>query len=393
MTMSIKPYSVFIIGIMMMGCEETNTYVEPPPLKVTVAQPIVQEITDFLEFTGTTHASEKVKINARVSGVLQSMHFVPGTIVEQGQLLFIIDPREYEADLRAARAELASTHAELKRSETEYNRAQILHKKNAGSESDVVKWRGEMEVAKASIERADAKVERAKLTLSYTQVTAPIRGRIGRDQVDVGNLVGEGEATILTDLTQYSPMYAYFDLNERDLLTIMSLYRKKLKEKGIDPRTSGAEDADITLFLGLSDEEGYPHEGLFEFGESGLDTDTGTVQLRGVFENSEIPPRLVPGLFARLRMPVTARDSMPLVTEEAIAADQSGRFVLVINKENVVEKRNIQLGQLIDGMRVIEKGIEHDDWIIVKGVQRVRSGSKVEPEKIDMASLKVSVRK
>jgi RND family efflux transporter MFP subunit len=390
-----KSCSVIIIGLMMMGCEDTNTYVEPPPLKVTAAQPIVQEITDFLEFTGTTHASEKVKINARVSGVLQSMHFVPGTIVEQGQLLFIIDPREYEADLRAAKAELASTHAELKRSETEYNRAQILHKKNAGSESDVVKWRGEMEVAKASIERADAKVERAKLTLSYTQVTAPIKGRIGRDKVDVGNLVGEGEATVLTDLTQYNPMYAYFDLNERDLLTIMSLYRKKLEQKRIDPAYSatGLKSADIILHLGLSDEEGYPHEGLFEFGESGLNTDTGTVQLRGVFENSESPPRLVPGLFARLRMPVTARDSMPLVTEEAISADQSGRFVFIINKENVVEKRNIQLGQLIDGMRVIEKGIEHDDWIIVKGIQRVRSGSKVEPEKIEMASLKVSVRK
>jgi len=187
-------------------------------------------------------------------------------------------------------------------------------------------------------------------------------------------------------------MYVYFNLNERDLLTIMSLYRNALKEKGIDPRISGAENADIALFLGLSDEEGYPHEGLFEFGESGLDTDTGTVQLRGVFENPEIPPKLIPGLFARIRMPFTTRNNMPLVTEEAIAADQSGRFVLVINNENVVEKRNIRLGQLIDGMRVIEEGVKHDDWIIVKGVQRVRSGSKVDPDKIDMASLKVSAR-
>jgi len=390
--MKINTFLLFPVYLTLLACEENNTYVEPPPLKVTVAQPIVQEITDFLEFTGTLHASEKVKINARVSGVLQSMHFVPGTIVDKGQLLFVIDPREYETDLQAAKAELSSAHAELKRSETEYNRAKTLHKKNAGSESDVVKWRGEMEVAKASIKRAEAKVDRVQLTLSYTQVTAPIRARIGRDHVDVGNLVGEGEATFLTDLTRYDPMYVYFDLNERDLLTIMSLYRKSLKEKGIDPRISGAENADIALFLGLSDEEGYPHEGLFEFGESGLDTDTGTVQLRGVFENPEIPPKLIPGLFARIRMPFTTRNNMPLVTEEAIAADQSGRFVLVINNENVVEKRNIRLGQLIDGMRVIEEGVKHDDWIIVKGVQRVRSGSKVDPDKIDMASLKVSAR-
>ncbi len=390
--MKINTFLIFPVYLTILACEEPNTYVEPPNPKVTIAQPLVQEITDYLEFTGTTDASEKVNVTARVSGLLQSMHFEPGTNVDQGQLLFVIDPSEYEADLQAADAELASAHAELKRAETEYQRAQKLYGKNAGSESDVVKWRGEMEVAKATIQRAQAKVERAKLTLSYTQVTAPISGRIGRDLIDVGNLVGEGEATVLTDLTLYDPMYVYFDLNERDLLTAMSLYRKKLKEKGIDPRTTATRRVDIPLYLGLSDEEGYPHEGLYDFGDSNLNADTGTVQLRGVFENSEIPPRLLSGLFARIRMPITTRQNMPLVTEEAIGADQSGRFVLVINNENVVEKRIIRLGQLIDGMRVIEEGIKHDDWIIVKGVQRVRSGSKVDPDKIDMASLKVSAR-
>lgn len=390
--MKINTFLIFPVYLTLLACEEPNTYVEPPNPKVTIAQPLVQEITDYLEFTGTTDASEKVNVIARVSGLLQSMHFEPGTNVDQGQLLFVIDPSEYEADLQAAEAELASAYAELKRAETEYQRAQKLYKKNAGSESDVVKWRGEMEVAKATIQRAQAKVKRAKLTLSYTQVTAPISGRIGRDLIDVGNLVGEGEVTVLTDLTKYDPMYVYFDLNERDLLTAMSLYRKKLKEKGIDPRTAATKSVDIPLYLGLSDEKGYPHEGLYDFGDSNLNADTGTVQLRGVFENSEIPPRLLSGLFARIRMPITTRQNMPLVTEEAIGADQSGRFVLVINNENVVEKRIIRLGQLIDGMRVIEEGIKHDDWIIVKGVQRVRSGSKVEPDKIDMASLKVSAR-
>jgi RND family efflux transporter MFP subunit len=389
--MNIKSYFVFIFSLII-GCEETNTYVEPPPPKVTIAQPLVQEITDFLEFTGTTHASEKVNITARVSGILQSMHFEPGTVVDKDQLLFVIDPSEYEADLQAAKAELASARAELKRAETEYQRSQKLYKKNAGSESDVVKWRGEMEVANASIQRAQAKVVRAELTLSYTQVKAPIRGRVGRDLVDVGNLVGEGEATVLTDLTQYNPMYAYFDLNERDLLTVMSLYRKKLEDKGIDPRDEPSTRADISLYLGLANEEGYPHEGLYDYGDSDLDTGTGTVQLRGVFENTDIPPRLLPGLFARIRMPITTRQDMPLITEEAIAADQSGRFVLVVNKENIVEKRNIRFGQLIDGMRVIEEGIKNDDWIIVKGVQRVRTGSKVDPQKLDMGSLKVSAR-
>jgi len=391
--MNIKFYSVFIISLIIIGCEETNTYVEPPPPKVTIAQPLVQEITDYLEFTGTTDASEKVNITARVSGILQSMHFEPGTVVDKDQLLFVIDPSEYEADLQAAKAELAGAFAQLKRSETEYQRSQKLYEKNAGSESDVVKWRGEMEVAKASIQRAQAKVVRAELTLSYTQVKAPIRGRVGRDLVNVGNLVGEGEATVLTDLTQFDPMYVYYDLNERDLLTVMSLYRNALEEKGIDPRDEPSTRADIPLHLGLANEQGYPHEGLYDFGESSLDSDTGTVELRGVFKNPEIPPKLLPGLFARLRMPIATRQNMPLVTEQAIAADQSGRFLLVVNSENVVEKRNIQLGQLINGMRVIEEGIKHDDWIIVKGVQRVRSGSKVSAEKIEMTSLQVSTRK
>jgi len=385
---------IFIISFFLTACDgqESNTYVEPPAAKVTIAQPLVQEITDYLEFTGTTDASEKVNITARVSGVLQSMHFEPGTVVDKEQLLFVIDPSEYEADLQAAKAELASAHAELKRAETEYQRSQKLYEKNAGTESDVVKWRGEMEVAKASILRAQAKVVRAELTLSYTQVKAPIRARVGRDMVDVGNLVGEGEATVLTDLTQYNPMYVYFDLNERDLLTVMSLYRKSLQEKGIDPRNEPSTRADIPLHLGLANEQGYPHEGLYDYGESSLDSDTGTVTLRGVFQNPEIPPKLLSGLFARIRMPITTRQDMPLITEEAIAADQSGRFVLVVTKENVVEKRNIQLGQLIDGMRVIEEGIKNDDWIIVRGVQRVRTGSKVDPQKIEMASLKVSAR-
>ncbi len=391
--MKINTFLIFPVYLTLLACEEPNTYVEPPPPKVTIAQPLVQEITDYLEFTGTTDASEKVNVTARVSGLLQSMHFEPGTVVDKDQLLFVIDPSEYEADLQAAKAELASAHAELKRAETEYQRSQKLYEKNAGTESDVVKWRGEMEVAKASIQRAQAKVVRAELTLSYTQVKAPIRGRVGRDLVNVGNLVGEGEATVLTDLTQFDPMYVYYDLNERDLLTVMSLYRNALEEKGIDPRDEPSTRADIPLYLGLTNEQGYPHEGLYDFGESSLDSDTGTVELRGVFQNPEIPPKLLPGLFARIRMPIATRQNMPLVTEQAIAADQSGRFLLVVNSENVVEKRNIQLGQLINGMRVIEEGIKHDDWIIVKGVQRVRSGSKVSAEKIEMTSLQVSTRK
>lgn len=366
---------------------ETNKYQEPPPAEVTVAIPSIQEITDYLEFTGTTAASQAIKVNARVSGILQSMHFDPGQDIEEGELLFLIEPSQYEAELEAAQAELASARAQFTRAQTEYERAQTLYKKNAGSESDVVKWKGEMDVAQAAILRAEAAVDNAELTLSYTEVRAPISGRVGRNLVDIGNLVGQGEATVLTDITQYDPMYVYIDLNENDLLVVDKLYRRKLQEKGITASRGDRRDIQLPMFLGLADEEGYPHMGEFDFGESGLDTDTGTVQLRAIFPNAEFPPRLYPGMFARVRMPILKRTDMPLIAEEAIAADQSGRYVLIVNRENVVDKRNIKTGQRFKGLRVVESGIKPDDLVVVQGTQRVRTGSKVKPQPIDMVSL------
>jgi len=376
--------------MMLTGCEQANTFVAPPPPKVTVAQPLTEEVIDSLEFTGTTVASARVEVRARVSGVLQSMHFEPGADVDEGDLLFIIDPKEYEADLQAAEAELAAAEAQLERAETEYVRSEKLFKKKAGTEMDVVKWRGERAVASAAIQRAQAKIDRARLNLGYTQVIAPISGRVGRHKVDIGNLVGEGEATVLTDITNYDPMYAYFNLNELDLLRVMAMYRERVKEKGLDPEKQPDAQADIKVFLGLADEEDYPHQGILDFGESGVDPNTGTMQLRGIFENSQKSLVLLPGLFARVRLPIAKRQNIPLVSERAIGADQSGQYLLTVNSEDMVEKRNVRLGQLIDGMRVIEEGLMDSDWVVVNGMQRARPGAKVEPEKTDMASLKVS---
>lgn len=384
--------SAFLFTLLLAGCE-SNTYVEPPPPGVTVALPLIEDITDYLEFTGTLVASEKAEARARVSGILQSMHFVPGTMVNEGDLLFVIDPAEYEADLQAARAELAGAKSSYDRARIEYGRAQTLFKKKAGAESDVVKWRVEKELASADILRAEAKVARAELNLGYTRVTAPLSGRVGRNLVDIGNLVGEGEATVLTEVTLYDPIYAYFNLNERDLLRVMKIYREAVKASGVDPDQASGREIDLPLFLGLADEEGFPHEGVFDFSESGVDPETGTLQLRGSFENPGTVPALLPGLFTRIRMPLGNRPDMPLVSERAIGNDQGGTYLLVVNSKDMVERRTVKTGQRKDGLIVIEEGLRKDDRVIVKGIQRARPGRKVTPQAVEMASLTASALK
>ena len=291
-----SPAIALLSALMLSGCEEPNTYVEPPPPKVSVAQPLVQDVVDYLEMTGSTVASEQVEVRARVPGVLQSMHFQPGTEVETGDLLFVIDPREYQAALEAAKAELSAAEAQVRRAEIEYRRAKNLYDKKAGSEADVVRWRGELEVARAEVERARASLDRAQLDLDYTQVTAPISGRVGRNRIDVGNLVGEGAATVLTEITDSDPMYVYFNLNERDFLRLLTAYRERIKEKGLDPAVDADAEAELVVLMGLANEEGYPHARVGDYAESGLDSSTGTLQLRGVFENAGSPPPITPGL-------------------------------------------------------------------------------------------------
>jgi RND family efflux transporter MFP subunit len=388
-----RPALLFVILSslwLFVACEQQNKYVEPPPPKVTVAKPLQKTVVNYLEFTGNTQAIEQVDVRARVAGFLQSKHFTPGTEVAEGDLLFVIDPREYQAEVKAAQAELGSAEAQLKRADIELGRAKRLYKQKAGSEAEVVKWQGESEIAKAAVTRAKAKLDRARLELSYTKVTAPLAGRISRNLVDVGNLVGEGEATLLTRITKYDPMHVYFNLNERDLLMVMAMYRQRVIDKGLDPSTESDARTEIPLYLGLANEEGHPHKGIADFAESSVDPETGTLQLRGVFPNPGKAPVLVPGLFARIQMPIDKQDDALLVSERALGADQGGRYLLVVNEESVVEKRPILLGRLADGLRVISEGLQPGELVIVNGLQRARPGGKVEPERIEMSTLTAS---
>jgi RND family efflux transporter MFP subunit len=367
---------IFLIAVLLstifIGCSEKNEYVEPPAPQVTVSKPLVQNVTDYLEFTGSTKAIEEIEIRARVKGFLESVHFEDGDFVTKGQLLFNIDPKPYKAAVESARGRLGKHQAQLERAQKEYQRNLTLFKQNAASEANVVKWKSEVEESKAAVVSAQAALDKARLDLGYCTINSPISGRISRKQVDVGNLVGASENTLLTTIRQWTPIYVYFSINERDLLRIM----ERARAEGIT-----ADNPDkIPLDLGLANETGFPHEGHLDFVDSTVDPGTGTMQLRGLFPHAGPPYFIVPGLFVRVRMPVAERENALLVTERALGLDQGGRYLLVVDNENKVEQRYVKIGALRDGMRVIEDGLKPEDQVVVKGIQRAIPGAKVTPQ-------------
>lgn len=356
---------VFLVS----GCKGKNEYVAPPAPQVTVSKPVQQAVTDYVDFTGMTEAVEFVEIRARVEGYLQSIQFEPGARVKKGALLFVIDPKPFQAKLDEAKAELARRQAELKQAEATLKKKELAFKANAVSELEIIQSRADMDVAKASIQAAEAAVRTAELELSYTRIPAPISGRISRNMVDEGNLVGATDRTLLATIVRDDPIYAYFNVNERDMLDYQQKYGS-----GQSPTS---RDKGTTLLLGLSNQEGHPYEGRVDYVENRLDSSTGTIQVRGVFPNPE--HKLLPGLFARIRAPLGSRDNALLAPEIALGTDQRGEFLLVVNDKNIVEYRQVKTGAQVEDMRVIEAGISSEDRIIVNGLQRARPGIPVNP--------------
>ena len=365
----LAPVSVLcLLLLFLQGCKkESKKSIEPPT--VTVAQPVSKEVIKSLEYPGTIEALETVEIRARVSGFLESINFTPRQRVNRGDLLFVIDPRQYEASVKQAQARVDAAKSELKLARIELKMAQQLESKEAISMLRLEKKVAESEKGAADLELAEADLVKAKLDLEWSRVTSPIKGRVSRNLVDVGNLVGATEKTLLTVVINDESIYTYFYLSELDLLEILKAYPKISTED----QTSYNN---VKLFMALANEKDFPHQGHIDFVDTKLNPNTGTIQCRGIFPNPD--GALFPGMFVRIRLPVEKRQAL-LVPEIAVQSDQGGNYVLVVNSQNMVETRKIDISQHEDGMVAVQEGLKIEDRVIVKGIQRARAGSAVKP--------------
>jgi RND family efflux transporter MFP subunit len=353
---------------------------QSPAVRVAVAVPIEREITDNEECTGHTEAVESVDIRARVTGYLDKVRFKDGAEVKEGDLLFEIDPRPFQAAYDQAVAQVKLREADRKFRLAELNRAKQLIDKNAISGSDYDQIVAQHDQAVAALAAAQADADSARLNLEFTKLASPIAGVTSRTQITRGNLV-KADQTLLTSVVSVEPMYVYFDVDERTILEVQQHIREgkiKLRDK---------EKETIPVTMAVANQDGFPHQGVIDFGENRFDQNTGTVRVRAVFPNPK-PAKgtrvLTPGLFARVRIPLGEPYKSLVVAERAIGADQGQKYVLVVNDKNEVEYRRVTLGKLENRLRVITDGLQAGQRVIVSGLQRVRPGSIVEPKLVNM---------
>lgn len=432
---------------MLLGCHDTNLYEPPPPPQVTVARPVQQEIIDFLEYTGTTAPYESVEIRARVKGQLESIPYMSLTAdksgetpssgslnsptrndadagsssgntdaqpsmlgtdvddvdvnkvdwlalhkVSRGDILFTIEPDQYIADLDMAKAEVAAAEAKVQLDSAEYVRYEQLLKKNAIAEADFERVAAQKKASEAALDAAKAQVNIAALNKSYTDVICPIDGRISERLVDVGNLVGEGQATLLATVTRYDPMYVNFYMTAKAIREVQTALGAAAK----------SSDTQIPVFIRAENAKHFRRYGTMENIDLGVDPGTGTRGIRAIFVNQDLAsdeeagvaydPSLSPGEFVRVRLPFSRPQNALLVPESSLGTDQQGRYLMLV-VDNVVVQTRVEVGAEFDGLRVIlpnaENGITAESLIVTRGLQRARDGAEVETTIEELAPVQV----
>jgi RND family efflux transporter MFP subunit len=352
------------------GIVQAQVSQQPSP-PVPVVRPKTQSVTDYMVVTGNAAAVNAVKLVARIEGYLEKIHYEDGQFVKKNDLLFTIQQDQYKDQLQQSQAQVLTAQASLIYAKTELVRYSKLVKQDAATQTEVDHWNFERASAEASLLSAQASVALAKLNLSYTEVRAPFDGIVGKHLIDPGNVVGGGQQSALAEITQLDPIYVVANLSEQQVLKV----RANLDQH----RLTFADLQKVPVDVGLADETGFPHQGTIEFVQPGLDPATGTLLVRGVLPN---PDRtLLPGFFVNIRLPMGKVDrSALLVPDRALQEDQGGRYLLVLNKDDVVEQRYVQLGQLIGALRVITSGLRLDDRVVVGDLWRANPGTKVTPQ-------------
>jgi RND family efflux transporter MFP subunit len=370
------------IGIVA-GCGREPPPSAPPLPAVSVAIPVPKEVTDYEDFTGNTDAVSKVDVRARVSGYLVKVNFKDGDdSIKEGDLLYEIDPRPFQADLDQANGNVERLEAEKKLLAIQVDRYRKLAAKGAGSQQDLDQYLAQQAENIGSLKAAQAQVDRAKLNLGFTRITAPISGKVGRTLLTVGNLVN-ADTTLLTTLVSIDPMYAYFTVEEPTILAV----RRLLHEGTTGSRSLG----DVSVRMGLADDvkREFPLQGTLDFVNYTVTRETGTIVVRGVFKNPysrKKPPLLMPGYFVRVRLHESLPHKTLLISERAIGTDQGNKFVYVVDDKNKVVYRRVKLGMLFDGLQAIEEGLKPGERVVVKGLQRIRPGVEVKAQEVKMTS-------
>jgi multidrug efflux system membrane fusion protein len=356
-----------LMMVWLAGCNRPPAPPPPQPPTVSVAQPLTQEVVEWDEFIGRLEAVESVEVRARVSGLLESVHFTDGQLIKQGDVLFVIDPRPFQAELDRAAADVTRAQADLQRAAEEAQRAEQAG--GALPQEEVVRRQIAVQQATASLAAAQAQRAAAQLNVEFATVRAPISGRISRRLITPGNLItgGTAQGTLLTTIASQNPIYCYVDTDER---TVQKYVR--MAQEG---RRQTARQARIPAYAALASEDSFHHEGYIDFVDNRLNPETGTLQARAVFQNTD--ETLIPGYFARLRVPGSSRYQATLLPETAIGTDQDRRFVMVVGDDGKAAYRPVTLGASFGGMRAIISGVLPTDKVIVNGLQRVRPGVPV----------------